>query len=151
MEARGELARHTIVATVMSNIGFERALRARGIELIRTAVGDRYVLEQMRAGGYTLGGEQSGHVIDFRHNTTGDGPRTAITLLGIVAAQDATLARFGARGRLRYRRCWSTFARSIDACSRPRAYAKKSHRHKPLSASRDDCWFVPREPSRSFA
>ena len=91
MEASGELAHHTVVATVMSNMGFERALRARGIELIRTAVGDRYVLEQMRAGGYSLGGEQSGHVIDFRHNTTGDGPRTAITLLGIVAAQDAPL------------------------------------------------------------
>ena len=91
MEASGELAHQTVVATVMSNMGFERALRAGGIELIRTAVGDRYVLEQMRAGGYTLGGEQSGHVIDFRHNTTGDGPRTAITLLGIVATQDATL------------------------------------------------------------
>ncbi len=91
MEARGELARHTIVATVMSNMGFERALRTRGIELVRASVGDRYVLEQMREGGYALGGEQSGHVIDFRHNTTGDGPRTAITLLGILAAQDATL------------------------------------------------------------
>jgi phosphoglucosamine mutase len=91
MAARGELADHTIVATVMSNIGFERALRARGMELIRTSVGDRYVLERMRTGGYTLGGEQSGHVIDFRYNTTGDGPRTAITLLGIMAARGATL------------------------------------------------------------
>jgi phosphoglucosamine mutase len=91
MQARGELAGDAIVATVMSNVGFERALRARGIELIRAAVGDRYVLEQMRAGGYMLGGEQSGHVIDFRHNTTGDGPRTAITVLGIVATQKATL------------------------------------------------------------
>lgn len=91
MHARGELTGNAIVATVMSNVGFERALRAHGIELIRAAVGDRYVLEAMRAGGYTLGGEQSGHVIDFRHNTTGDGPRTAITLLGIVAGQDATL------------------------------------------------------------
>lgn len=91
MRARGELARETIVATVMSNVGFERALRDRGIQLIRARVGDRYVLEQMRAEGYTLGGEQSGHVIDFRHNTTGDGPRTAITLLGLVAAQETTL------------------------------------------------------------
>jgi phosphoglucosamine mutase len=91
MQARGELAGGAIVATVMSNVGFERALRARGIELIRAAVGDRYVLEQMRAGGYMLGGEQSGHVIDFRHNTTGDGPRTAITVLGIVATQNATM------------------------------------------------------------
>jgi len=91
MKARGELARDAVVATVMSNVGFERALRACGIELIRAAVGDRYVLEAMREGGYTLGGEQSGHVVDFRFNTTGDGPRTAITLLGIVASQRTTL------------------------------------------------------------
>lgn len=91
MQSRGELAGGAVVATVMSNVGFERALRAQGIGLIRAAVGDRYVLEQMRAGGYALGGEQSGHVIDFRHNTTGDGPRTAITLLGILAAQQSTL------------------------------------------------------------
>lgn len=91
MQSRGRLAHDTVVATVMSNIGFERALRARGIGLIRTAVGDRYVLERMREGGYTLGGEQSGHVIDFRYNTTGDGPRTAVTLLAIAAAQGVTL------------------------------------------------------------
>ncbi len=91
MHARGELAADTIVATVMSNIGFERALRKHGIDLIRTAVGDRYVLERMREGNYALGGEQSGHVIDFRYNTTGDGPRTAVTLLGIVAARRVAL------------------------------------------------------------
>ncbi len=91
MHARGELAGDTIVATVMSNIGFERALRRHGIDLIRTAVGDRYVLERMREGNYALGGEQSGHVIDFRYNTTGDGPRTAVTLLGIVAASRRSL------------------------------------------------------------
>jgi phosphoglucosamine mutase len=91
LHARGELTGHSIVATVMSNIGFERALRAHGINLVRTAVGDRYVLEEMRAGGYVLGGEQSGHVVDFRYNTTGDGPRTAVTLLGIVASQKTTL------------------------------------------------------------
>jgi len=91
LQRRGELTDNTIVATVMSNIGLERALRKRGISLIRTAVGDRYVLERMRAGSYTLGGEQSGHVIDFRFNTTGDGPRTAITLLGIVADRKTTL------------------------------------------------------------
>jgi phosphoglucosamine mutase len=91
MHARRQLAGDTIVATVMSNIGFERALHAHGIRLIRTAVGDRYVLERMRAGDYTLGGEQSGHVIDFRYNTTGDGPRTAVTLLALVAAEGCAL------------------------------------------------------------
>ena len=91
MEARGELTGDAIVGTVMSNIGFERALRNHGIRLIRAPVGDRYVLEQMRAGGYVLGGEQSGHVIDLRRNTTGDGPMTAATLLGIVAASGKTL------------------------------------------------------------
>jgi len=88
---RGELRGEAVVATVMSNIGFERALRQHGIGLIRAAVGDRYVLEEMRGGNYSLGGEQSGHVIDFRYNTTGDGPRSAITLLGIVATEQTTL------------------------------------------------------------
>ncbi len=69
----------------MSNIGFERALQARGIALERTAVGDRYVLERMREGGFVLGGEQSGHIIDLLTNTTGDGPMTAVTLFGIAA------------------------------------------------------------------
>ncbi|MBV8372645.1 MAG: phosphoglucosamine mutase [Candidatus Eremiobacteraeota bacterium] len=91
MHARGELARGAIVGTVMSNIGFERALRAHGIALVRAPVGDRYVLQRLREGGYTLGGEQSGHIIDLRRNTTGDGPMTAMTLLGIVAAKRATL------------------------------------------------------------
>lgn len=91
MHVRGELPHETIVATVMSNIGFERALRKHGIELVRMPVGDRNVLERMRDGGYALGGEQSGHVIDFRFNTTGDGPRTAVTLLGIVARTKSTL------------------------------------------------------------
>ncbi len=91
MHARGELPGDTVVATVMSNIGFERALRRNGISLIRTPVGDRYVLERMREGGYALGGEQSGHIVDFRYNTTGDGPRTAVSLLALVAAEGTTL------------------------------------------------------------
>ena len=91
LHERGELAGDAIVGTVMSNIGFERALRAHGIGLIRTAVGDRYVLERMREGGYTLGGEQSGHIIDLRRNTTGDGPMTAATLFGIVCARGVHL------------------------------------------------------------
>jgi len=88
---RGKLAHDTLVGTVMSNVGLERALEALGITLMRTAVGDRYVLEAMRAGGFTLGGEQSGHIIDFERNTTGDGPMTAISLLSIAAREGTTL------------------------------------------------------------
>jgi len=88
---RGKLAHETLVATVMSNVGLERALGAEGIALVRTAVGDRYVLEAMRAGGFTLGGEQSGHVVDFERNTTGDGPMTAVSLFGLMAREGTTL------------------------------------------------------------
>jgi len=91
LHERRELAGDTIVGTVMSNIGFARALEKNGMHLLRAAVGDRYVLEQMRAGGFVLGGEQSGHVIDLRRNTTGDGPMTAMTLFGIVAASKTRL------------------------------------------------------------
>jgi phosphoglucosamine mutase len=90
-QARGALVGDALVGTVMSNFGLEHALAASGIALIRTAVGDRYVLDAMRAGGYVLGGEQSGHLIDLEHNTTGDGPLTAILLLSIVARERTTL------------------------------------------------------------
>jgi phosphoglucosamine mutase len=83
--ARGALPGDAVVATVMSNVGLERALERAGIGLLRAAVGDRYVLETMRAGGYRLGGEQSGHVIDLDRNTTGDGLMTAVTLFGLAA------------------------------------------------------------------
>ena len=88
---RGALPGDALVGTVMSNVGLERALDAAGIRLIRTPVGDRYVLETMRAGGFMLGGEQSGHVIDLDLNTTGDGPMTAVRLLGIVVRGGTTL------------------------------------------------------------
>jgi phosphoglucosamine mutase len=84
LHARGELPGDTLVATVMSNIGLEKALAPHGIALLRAPVGDRYVLERMREGGYILGGEQSGHIIDLRNNTTGDGPMTAISVLSTV-------------------------------------------------------------------
>jgi phosphoglucosamine mutase len=83
--SRGELPQRTIVATVMSNIGLERALEEIGIKLIRTPVGDRYVLEEMQRGGYRLGGEQSGHIIDLRSNTTGDGIATAVSVASLAS------------------------------------------------------------------
>lgn len=82
----GTLAEGTVVATVMSNLGFKLAMEAHGIAVVLTAVGDRYVLEAMREGGYNLGGEQSGHVVMSDYATTGDGVLTALHLLAEVAA-----------------------------------------------------------------
>ncbi len=82
---RGRLPGHAIVATVMSNIGLEIALRNRGIEMVRTAVGDKYVMEEMIKRGLALGGEQSGHVIFSDHLFTGDGLATALSVLRIMA------------------------------------------------------------------
>ncbi len=90
------LARDTVVGTVMSNVGLERALDVEGIRLERAAVGDRYVLERMRARDCNFGGEQSGHVIDLDRNTTGDGPATAVAVASLVAANDTTLRELGA-------------------------------------------------------
>lgn len=81
---RGELAGSTVVSTVMCNLGFEVAMRERGITVVKTKVGDRYVLEQMQAMEATLGGEQSGHIIFLEHNTTGDGLVTALQLARAV-------------------------------------------------------------------
>jgi phosphoglucosamine mutase len=80
-KSRGDLSRNTLVATVMSNLGLKIAMKQAGIEMIETKVGDRYVLEVIREGGYTLGGEQSGHLIFARHATTGDGILTGLQLL----------------------------------------------------------------------
>jgi phosphoglucosamine mutase len=91
LHERGELAGDAVVATVMSNIGLEKALAAHGIALLRAPVGDRYVLERMRDGGYILGGEQSGHIINLHNNTTGDGPMTAIALFSTLVRRGKTL------------------------------------------------------------
>jgi phosphoglucosamine mutase len=86
LAASGRLPKKTIVATVMSNIGLELALKEARVRLIRTSVGDRYVLEAMQQGGYRLGGEQSGHIIDLEANTTGDGIATAVKLLSLAGS-----------------------------------------------------------------
>jgi phosphoglucosamine mutase len=82
--ARDALPGRTVVATVMSNLGLELCLKERGARLLRTRVGDRYVLEAMRDGGFTLGGEQSGHLIFLDHHTTGDGLTTAALLASLL-------------------------------------------------------------------
>ncbi|MFI0215659.1 phosphoglucosamine mutase [Streptomyces lydicus] len=91
MREAGVLRKNTVVATVMSNLGFKLALEREGIDLVRTAVGDRYVLEEMKAHGFALGGEQSGHVIVLDHATTGDGTLTGLMLAARVAATGRTL------------------------------------------------------------
>jgi len=88
----GTLHDDTVVATVMSNLGFVQALQAAGLTVVQTAVGDRYVLEAMRAGGFTIGGEQSGHVIMSRYATTGDGVLTAVQVAARMVESGQTLA-----------------------------------------------------------
>ena len=92
LKDRGRLVQDTVVATVMANIGFHQAMAQAGITVRTTAVGDRYVLEDMRAGGYSLGGEQSGHLILADHATTGDGLLSALHLMAAVAASGRPLA-----------------------------------------------------------
>ncbi len=87
----GRLPGGTLVATVMSNLGFRLAMREAGVNVVETAVGDRYVLEAMKDGGYVFGGEQSGHVILLDHATTGDGVLTALHLLSAVARRRSPL------------------------------------------------------------
>ena len=92
LKARGALAGDTVVATVMSNLGFKKAMAEHDIAVAETAVGDRYVLERMRADGFSLGGEQSGHVILLEHATTGDGVLTGLHLLARMAETGLPLA-----------------------------------------------------------
>ncbi|PZU31925.1 MAG: phosphoglucosamine mutase [Microbacterium sp.] len=92
MKERGALSDDTLVATVMSNLGLHRAMAAHGIRVETTAVGDRYVLERMNEGGFSLGGEQSGHVIMSRFATTGDGLLTGLHLAAEMARTGRSLA-----------------------------------------------------------
>ncbi|MCW6681640.1 phosphoglucosamine mutase [Aerococcaceae bacterium NML160702] len=92
LKAKGRLVEDTIVSTVMSNIGFHKAIEANGMNALKTQVGDRYVVEEMRRGGYTLGGEQSGHIVFLSMNTTGDGLLSAIQLLSVMKETGKSLS-----------------------------------------------------------
>lgn len=92
MASRGELANDEVVSTVMCNLGFVRAMGEHGIEVAQTAVGDRFVLQRMLADGAVIGGEQSGHIIFLRHNTTGDGLITALQLMAVMKRTGKSLA-----------------------------------------------------------
>ena len=97
MHSKGTLAKDTLVLTVMSNLGLKNALKEAGVSIVETKVGDRYVLESMLANGYSIGGEQSGHIILLSKNTTGDGMMSAIALLGVVAESKKRLSKLAAR------------------------------------------------------
>ena len=92
MQESGKLKENTIVATVMSNLGFQIACEKQGLNLIKTKVGDRYVLEEMLKEGYALGGEQSGHIIFLDHNTTGDGLVTALQISSVIVSKGQPLS-----------------------------------------------------------
>ena len=96
LSSKGLLEKNTIVTTVMSNLGFHKALDAKGIQKEITAVGDRYVVEEMRKSGYNLGGEQSGHVVIMDYNTTGDGQLTGVQLTKIMQVTGKKLSELAA-------------------------------------------------------
>lgn len=100
MHEQGALRRSTVVSTVMSNIGLEIFLKKHGISMVRTKVGDRYVVEKMLADDFNFGGEQSGHIIFLDHNTTGDGPITAVQVLNLMKSRDLPLSKLASRVKL---------------------------------------------------
>ncbi len=100
MKNMGILKNNAVVSTVMSNLGLEKYLEENGIKLIRTKVGDRYVVQEMLDGGFNLGGEQSGHIIFLDHNTTGDGPITALQVLALMKKKNAKLSSLISRIKL---------------------------------------------------
>ena len=91
LKEKGELNDNMVVSTVMSNIGFYKAIEENGLQSVKTAVGDRYVVEEMRSNNYSLGGEQSGHIILMNYATTGDGILTAVKLADILKTSGKTL------------------------------------------------------------
>jgi phosphoglucosamine mutase len=92
LHARGQLRRDTLVATVMSNLGLHVAMKQRGIQVVTAPVGDRHVVEELVRGGYSFGGEQSGHIVFLDHSTTGDGLITALVLLALLVEQGKPLS-----------------------------------------------------------
>jgi phosphoglucosamine mutase len=92
MQEKGTLKGGTLVATVMSNLGLELALKPSGVQVVRTEVGDRYVVERMLRDGYNLGGEQSGHIVFLDHNTTGDGAITCLQVLALMVEKGKRLS-----------------------------------------------------------
>ena len=146
----GRLAKDTVVATVMSNLGFVQAMKAAGIGVRQTKVGDRYVLEAMKVSGYSLGGEQSGHVIMSEHATTGDGILTALHVLERMATTGQSLKALAvgddpaAAGAASTCPTSTSRAPTTTPSSRP-----PWPRRRPRSATPAGSCCAPRAPSRS--
>ena len=146
---RGQLAGNTVVVTVMTNLGFRRAMAERGVLVKETDVGDRHVLAALDKEGFSLGGEQSGHIIFRRLATTGDGLLTGLVLADLLARTGSSLSRCSTGSSSRSRRCWSTWAGSTRPCSGrwPPSPWPWSRRRRPW-ARRAGCWCGPAGPSR---
>jgi phosphoglucosamine mutase len=140
LKHRSRLPRDTVVGTVMANLGFEVAMREMGITVVKTKVGDRYVLDEMRAMGAMLGGEQSGHIIFLEHNTTGDGLITALQLLAVMRTSGRTLSDL--RTVMTH---YPQFLENVPVRDRSRLTASAG------SDRRVGCSCAPPGPSRSFA
>ncbi len=151
MSKRRELPNQTVVATVMSNLGLERALAAHGGKLLRTAVGDRYVVEAMREQGLSLGGEQSGHIIFLDHATTGDGMVAALRVLAVMVAEGKPLSEL-ARAMTRYPQVLLNFP-----VAKKRPFEEMPAVQKIIAAVEKDLgrrgawWSATRAPSRRRA
>ena len=149
MRDRGVLRDDTVVVTVMTNLGFHLAMRDAGIDVVETAVGDRYVLEALTAGGYSLGGEQSGHVIFPDHATTGDGMLTALALLDIVQRSGKQLSQLAEAAMTQLPQVLVNVEVGVRRAGRRRA-ARRRHRRPPArrSARRAGSSCAPAAPSR---
>lgn len=146
---RGTLTNGTLVTTVMSNLGLKLAMQKSGIRTVETAVGDRYVLEEMRRSGYSVGGEQSGHVLLTDYATTGDGTLTALHLLSRLAETKKTMSG-SPRPSVVSRSLWSTSRVSTRAVRAATATSSPpSPRPRSCWARPAGCCCDPRGPSRS--
>jgi phosphoglucosamine mutase len=141
----------TVVTTVMTNLGFHHAMRDLGIDVVTTPVGDRYVLETMRERGLNLGGEQSGHLIDLDHATTGDGVLAALKVLEIIRTTGSSLAELATVMERLPQVLVNVPDVDRDASPGPRRSPRPSRPPRRGSARTAACSCVPPAPSRSSA
>ncbi|MDX9731963.1 MAG: phosphoglucosamine mutase, partial [Bdellovibrionales bacterium] len=124
MKAQGRLPKDTVVATQMSNFGLDKLMREYGINVVRTDVGDKYVVEEMRKHGYLLGGEQSGHIIFLEHTTTGDGVIAALNVLAVMKSAGQSLSQLNEKMTDMPQVLINTRVRRRDELSNIKGYAQ---------------------------